>query len=186
MRVIAGTARGRRLTAPRGSRTRPTSDRVREAVFSSLHPRIPDAAILDLFAGSGAMAIEALSRGAGSAVLVEDDRAALAAIDGNLDRTGVGARATVVAASLPGAMARLVGPFDVVFLDPPYDLDRGVLADVLARLSPLLAPDAVIRLEQSGRAGDPPWPDSLLPGRRRRYGDTAIHEATVAGGDRGR
>jgi 16S rRNA (guanine966-N2)-methyltransferase len=186
MRVIAGTARGRRLTAPRGSRTRPTSDRVREAVFSSLQPRLPDAAILDLFAGSGAMAIEALSRGAASAVLVEDNRAALAAIDVNLDTAGVGPRATVVAASLPGAMARLVGPFDIVFLDPPYDLDRDVLTDVLARLSPLLAPDAVIRLEQSNRSGDPPWPDTLLPGRRRRYGDTAIHEATVAGGDRGR
>lgn len=186
MRVIAGTARGRRLTAPRGSRTRPTSDRVREAVFSSLQPRIADATVLDLFAGSGAMGIEALSRGAASAVLVEDNRAALAAIDANLDAAGVAPRATVVAASLPGAMARLVGPFDVVFLDPPYDLDRDVLADVLSRLGPLVAPDAAIRLEQSNRAGAPPWPDTLLPGRHRRYGDTAIHEATLAGDDRGR
>jgi 16S rRNA (guanine966-N2)-methyltransferase len=186
MRVIAGTARGRRLTAPRGSRTRPTSDRVREAVFSSLQPRLPDAKVLDLFAGSGAMAIEALSRGAASAVLVEDSRPALTAIDANLDTTGLAPRATVVAASLPGAMTRLVGPFDVAFLDPPYDLDRDVLADVLARLGPLLAPGAVVRLEQSNRAGTPPWPDTLLPGRNRRYGDTAIHEATVAGDDRGR
>jgi len=186
MRVISGTARGRRLVAPRGSRTRPTSDRVREAVFSSLQPRVPDAVVLDLFAGSGAMAIEALSRGAASAVLVEDDRAALVTIETNLDVAGVTPRSTVVAASLPGAMARLVGPFDIAFLDPPYDLDRDVLADVLTRLAPLLAVDAVVRLEQAARAGDPPWPETLLPGRSRRYGDTAIHEASVAGGDRGR
>lgn len=178
MRVIAGTAGGRRLVVPKGDRTRPTADRVREAVFSSLQPRLPGARVLDLFAGSGAMAIEALSRGADHAVLVERARPALAAIRANLDTAGVADRAEVVAADLPGALDRVTGTFDVVLLDPPYALDREVLAAVLARVVDRCAPGATLRLEQASRAGDPPWPTGLLPGRARRYGDTTIHEAS--------
>jgi len=177
VRVIAGTAGGRRLVAPKGDRTRPTADRVREALFSSLQPRLPGARVLDLFAGSGALAVEALSRGAEHATLVERARPALAAIRTNLDVADVADRAEVVAADLPGALDRATGPFDVVFLDPPYGLDRHVLATVLERLRPLCAPDAAIRVEQATRAGAPPWPADLLPGRARRYGDTTIHEA---------
>lgn len=178
MRVIAGTAGGRRLVVPRGDRTRPTADRVREAVFSSLQPRLPGARVLNLFAGSGALAIEALSRGADHATLVERARPALDAIRRNLDAAGVADRAVVVSADLPGALDRVEGPFDVVFLDPPYGLDRDVLAVVLERLHAHCAPDAAIRLEQATRAGEPPWPEDLLPGRTRRYGDTSIHEAS--------
>lgn len=182
MRVIAGTAGGRRLVVPKGDRTRPTADRVRESLFSSLQPRLPGARVLDLFAGSGALAIEALSRGAAHATLVERARPALAAIRTNLDTAGVADRATIVAAELPGALARVEGPFDLVLLDPPYTLARHVLADVLDALPDLCAPDAAIRLEQATRAGAPPWPDTLLPGRARRYGDTTIHEASLESG----
>lgn len=180
MRVIAGSAGGRRLVTPKGDRTRPTADRVREALFSSLHPRLPGARVLDLFAGSGALAIEALSRGAAHATLVERARPALAAIRTNLDIAGVADRAEVVAADLPAALARVLGPYDVVLLDPPYDLDREVLAAVLAGVVELCAPDAAVRLEQAARAGAPPWPGTLRAGRTRRYGDTAIHEAEPA------
>ena len=132
MRVIAGTAGGRRLVAPKGDRTRPTADRVREALFSSLQPRLAGARVLDLFAGSGALAVEALSRGADHAVLVERARPALAAIDRNLAIADVADRAEVVAGELPGVLERVTGTFDVVLLDPPYALDRDVLARVLA------------------------------------------------------
>ena len=177
MRVIAGTAGGRRLVAPKGRATRPTADRVREAVFSSLQPMLPGARVLDLFAGSGALAIEALSRGAAAATLVESARRALAAIHTNLDTAGVADRATVVEAPLPGALSRCDGPVDLLLADPPYDLDRDVLAVVLDRAVALLAAGGEVRLEQATRAEAPPWPDALIPGRVRHYGDTAIHEA---------
>ena len=177
MRVIAGSAGGRRLVTPKGRATRPTADRVREALFSSLQPGLPGARVLDLFAGSGALAIEALSRGAVTATLVESARPALDAIRANLDTAGVADRATVVAATLPAALARCAGPFDLLLADPPYDLDREVLAAVLEGTVALLAPGARVRLEQDRRATTPPWPDALLPGRVRHYGDTSIHEA---------
>lgn len=184
MRVIAGTAGGRRLVAPKGRATRPTADRVREALFSSLQPHLPGARVLDLFAGSGALAVEALSRGAAAATLVETARPALVAIRHNLEVAEVADRATVVAAALPGALVRCEGPFDLVLADPPYALDRDVLAVVLERVVTRLAPDAAVRVEQATRAGAPPWPEALLPGRARHYGDTTIHEATLAGGAR--
>lgn len=180
MRVIAGTAGGRRLVVPHGDEVRPTPDRVREAVFSSLQPHLPGARVLDLFAGSGALAIEALSRGAAHAVLVERARPALAAIATNLQAAGVGDRATVVSGDLPGALAGVTGRFDVVLADPPYGLDRGTLGDVLARVVPLMSGAAQVRLEQATRAEPPPWPAGLLPGRVRRYGETTIHEAAPA------
>lgn len=183
MRVIAGSAGGRRLVTPRGDRTRPTADRVRESLFSSLAPRLPGARVLDLFAGSGALAVEALSRGAAHAVLVERARPALDAIRANLATADVADRATVVAADLPGALDRVAGPFDLVLADPPYALDRDVLAATLARLPVLLAGHATVRLEQATRADPPPWPEALLPGRTRRYGETTIHEAGPAGAD---
>ena len=181
MRVIAGTSGGRRLVAPKGRATRPTADRVREALFSSLQPRVRDARVLDLFAGSGALAIEALSRGAAAATLVESSRHALIAIRANLATADVAERATVVAATLPGALDRCEGPFDLVLVDPPYDLDREVLATVLDALVAVLAPGADVRLEQATRADPPAWPDALRPGRPRGYGDTTIHPARMEG-----
>src|SRR3954452_8003358 len=119
MRVIAGAFRGRTLQAPRGRRTRPTADRVREAVFSMLGP-VDGLRVLDLFAGSGALAIEALSRGAAEAILVERDPRALAAISRNVEATGAAA-AVRRRDALAWLRAYREAPFDLVFVDPPYD-----------------------------------------------------------------
>lgn len=139
MRIIAGEARGRRLAAPPGTRVRPTSDRVREAVFNSLYSLgdpIPGAAVLDLFAGSGALGLEALSRGAAGARFVEADAAARRALDANIDSLGFRDRAEVVAADALDWLGRDAEPADVAFADPPYAFDRwdDVLAVPLARI----------------------------------------------------
>ena len=121
MRVIAGVARGRQIKAPKGSEiTRPTADKVREAVFGSLQFQIPGSRVLDLFAGSGAMGIEALSRGAQSAVFVDCDRAAVALIRENLKFLDMEQSAQVLHMDFAAALSRLSGPFDYIFLDPPY------------------------------------------------------------------
>jgi 16S rRNA (guanine966-N2)-methyltransferase len=182
VRVIAGAAKGRRLAAPAGRATRPTSDRVREALFSALQARLPGARVADLYAGSGALGIEALSRGAASATFVERAGPARRALADNLRRTGLAGAATVVpgdvraalAAGLPGA------PFDLALLDPPYQVDPGELADVLARLVDHLRPGATAVVERGRRSPPVPWPRRLLPVRERRYGDTVLVEATLA------
>jgi 16S rRNA (guanine966-N2)-methyltransferase len=174
-RVIAGEAGGRRLAVPRGGRLRPTADRVKESLFSALGARLDGAGVLDLYAGTGALAIEALSRGASRAVLVERDRDALAAIDTNLERTGVGP-----ARVLRGDVGAVVGgpppaeaPFDVVLADPPYDLSDDAVAEVLGRLAAngWLAPGAVVAVERPVGAGLPPgWVSTWT----RCYGDTLV------------
>ncbi len=137
MRVVAGSARGRRLEAPEGESTRPTGDRVREAVFNSLHSlgAVEDATVLDLFAGSGALGIEALSRGAAHATFVDTDRRAIGAIEANLAATGLAERATVLRADADSVVARAVAEgrrWDLALLDPPYAFDGW--ADLLAVL----------------------------------------------------
>jgi len=139
MRVVGGTARGRRLVAPPGDGTRPTSDRVREAVFNSLWSRgaVEDASVVDLFAGSGALGIEALSRGAAHATFVDDDALARKAIGENLRATGLAERADVVADRAERFLQRRAGrPFDLAFCDPPYAYDgwEGLLAALPADL----------------------------------------------------
>ncbi|MEA2271097.1 MAG: rRNA (guanine966-N2)-methyltransferase [Solirubrobacteraceae bacterium] len=174
MRVVAGRFGGRRLAAPPGRATRPTSDRVREALFSILGP-LDGARVLDLYAGSGALAIEALSRGAQSAVLVERDRRAVAAIRANLDALGVAEpEARLVAAPARAALknARAAGDtYDLVFVDPPYrsapELGRE-LSDVLG---PLLAAGGRVVTESDRRA---PLELSVPLTLERRYGDTLI------------
>lgn len=125
VRVVAGSARGRRLVAPEGRHVRPTTDRVREAVFNALvsQDAVAEATVLDLFAGSGALGIEALSRGAAAATFVERDARARSVIAENLAATGLADRATVVADDAEHALERLAGadPFDLALLDPPYD-----------------------------------------------------------------
>lgn len=176
MRVIAGTARGRRLTAPTGRDTRPTGDRVKEALFSSLG-RLHGAVVLDLYAGSGALALEALSRGASRAVLVEQDPKALQAIAANLATTGLADRATVVRGdAVRFCTAPRGGPFDLVLLDPPYDEPQEAL---FARLEDLraaggLASDAYIAVERSVREPDPDPPAWLAREGARTYGDTML------------
>lgn len=175
MRVIAGHLGGRRLVAPRGLATRPTTDRVREALFSAL-ASVAGARVLDLYAGTGALGIEALSRGAASAVFVEDARPALAALRANLAALGLTGAARVLAEPVSRAVPRLAAPsavpFDLVFADPPYDDVDAALA-ALEALLPALAPDARIVLEHAARR--PPRPSAALATlRTRTYGDTAL------------
>ena len=181
MRVIAGSARGRPLKAPPGRGTRPTSDRVREAMFSSLADDVPGAAVLDLFAGTGALGIEALSRGAAMATFVERDPAVLAVLTDNVDRAGVADRATIVRADVASFVRRPASvPFTVVLCDPPYDEPLAVILDLVADLagSGGLAGDAVVVVERERR--DPALNDlrdvgSLLAiDRQRSYGDTVL------------
>lgn len=179
-RVIAGEAGGRRLTVPGGSRLRPTSDRVKESIFSALGSgRIEGARVLDLFAGTGALGIEALSRGAARALFVDRDGAAVGAIAANLEATGFSGRARVerrdVSALVAGPVAP-EGPFDLAFLDPPYDLGDGALASVLGRLleGSWVAPGATVVLERAAGSeltGLPPGWGSTW---ERCYGDTLV------------
>jgi 16S rRNA (guanine966-N2)-methyltransferase len=169
VRVVAGAFKGRRLEAPRGQRTRPTADRVREALFSMLGD-LAGARVLDLYAGSGALGIEALSRGAGSTLFVDRDPRAVAVIKRNLEAVGVDAeiRRQDAARFLAAASG---GPFDLVFVDPPYD-SPGRLGDSLSvRLPPLLSEDARIVTESHKRT---PLELDLPLVRERTYGDTRI------------
>ncbi|HZC72173.1 MAG TPA: 16S rRNA (guanine(966)-N(2))-methyltransferase RsmD [Jatrophihabitans sp.] len=175
MRIVAGLAKGRRLGAPTGDATRPTSDRAREALFSSLASLLDlaGARVLDLFAGTGAVGLEALSRGAAAAVLVESDRAAAEVLRRNADAVGLPG-ATVVRRTAAAYLADVPDePFDLVFADPPYDLDDGALAELLAALGSRgwLAGDAIVVVERSARGAAPVWPEAFVtPVREKRYG----------------
>jgi 16S rRNA (guanine966-N2)-methyltransferase len=174
MRVVAGRLGGRRLRAPRGRDTRPTSDRVREALFSMLGP-LDGARVLDLYAGSGALAIEALSRGAASATLVERDARAVAVIRANLEALALGSEeARIVDGSAAAALrdaSRRGDTYDLVLLDPPYR-DAATLGRELSQALPaVLAPNARVVAESDRRA---PLELGLPVVRERRYGDTLI------------
>jgi 16S rRNA (guanine966-N2)-methyltransferase len=173
VRVIAGSARGIILRAPRDSATRPVTDRVKETLFAILGERVADARVLDLYAGSGALGIEALSRGAGHATFVERGREALAAIRGNLQRAGLTADASVHGGDVTRYLASGPGeaPFDLAFLDPPY-AERAILAP-LERLVPLLSPEASVVVKHFWRTEVLP-PDGLARWRERRFGETAL------------
>jgi 16S rRNA (guanine966-N2)-methyltransferase len=182
-RIVAGTAGGRRLAVPpRG--TRPTSERVREALFSAVQAAIDlaGARVLDLYAGSGALGIEALSRGAAEATFVESDRSALAVLERNVVTVGLpGAelRRGTVRSVLAGAPGR---PYDLVLADPPYDLAGPELAAMLGALveGGWTRPDTVVVVERARRSGPPDWPEPLRPSKVRRYGDTELHWARHA------
>lgn len=179
MRVIAGELKGHTLVAPRGWKVRPTSDRVREAIFSALGERVVGAAVLDLYCGTGALAIEALSRGAASAVLVDrDTRPAL----GNVERLGLGERARLQRGDV-GRWLEAFAPspeapgFELVFVDAPYRLADRVAQDLNTHLPRLLASDGRAIVESG--AGRPLRIDSLERLRQRRYGaaDVSIYGA---------
>jgi 16S rRNA (guanine966-N2)-methyltransferase len=177
MRVIAGRLGGRRLSAPHGHGTRPTSDRVREALFSVLVD-VGDARVLDLYAGTGALGIEALSRGALHATFVENARPALAALRENLVALGLAAPGSavtrVVAQPVTRAAASLEGPFDLVFADPPYaDVGDVVGAVAALRARGALAPGARIVVEHASRDPAPPL-DGMTARPGRAYGDTMV------------
>jgi len=184
MRVVAGVAGGRRLFAPPGRRLRPTTDRVREAVFSSLTSldAVRDARVLDLFAGTGALGIEALSRGAASATFVDADHAAIRAIEQNLATTGLGGEAKVVHGDALRFVEAATGTFDLALVDPPYAFDEWprLLAALPARLAVLetgvhidiLAPWAAVRSRRHG--------DTVVT-LVRRQSDTAPEEGKAEG-----
>jgi 16S rRNA (guanine966-N2)-methyltransferase len=187
-RIVSGFAGSLTLQVPK-SGTRPTSDRVREAVFSGLDARdaVRGAHVLDLFAGSGALGLEAASRGAARVVLVEKSAAAAAVCRRNADavvraapkhaRPQVDVRATAV---LPYLTAAGAARFDLVFVDPPYDLPDGDLLAVLTALVPLLTEDALVCVERSTRDGAPSLPEGLVLDRTRAYGETAVHYVSPA------
>jgi len=177
MRVIAGELKGQRLVAPKGWKVRPTSDRVREAIFSALGDRVEGAQVLDLYCGTGALAIEALSRGAGGAVLVDrDTRSAL----GNVQRLALGDRVELVRADVGRWLAEVsstsfAGKFDLVFVDAPYKLADRVAQDLNTHLPQLLADGGRAVVESGARR--PLQIEALELLRRRRYGaaDVAIY-----------
>jgi 16S rRNA (guanine966-N2)-methyltransferase len=180
-RVVAGRARGIRLLAP-GPGTRPLADRVKQTLFAILEPELRGARVLDLYAGSGAAGIEALSRGASLAVFVERDAGAVRVIAMNLERTGLGAAGRIVRADVAGYLAGRAatdGPFDIVLLDPPYE-DREGLERALASLGEaarpgsVLAPRATVVAKHFWRDRPPARVGLLASGRERRFGETAL------------
>ena len=172
MRVVAGTHRGRLLVAPRGDATRPTSDRVREALFSVLGPSVQDARVLDLFAGSGALGIEALSRGAASAVFVDRAPRAIEAVRANLTALGIeGDVRRMEARSWLRAASARADAYDLVFLDPPYRRAGELGRELSEGLAAVLASGARVVTESDRR--DPLELDLPLADER-RYGDTVI------------
>lgn len=183
-RIIAGRAKGARFAAPRGDATRPTSDRVREALFSSLATwfgvadeapgaQLAGVSVLDLFAGSGALGLEAASRGAARVVGVDQRTAALIRDNARRLRLAVEAR--------PGRVERVLdevdGAFDLVLLDPPYDLPAAHLDALLARLAGAgrLSDDALVVVERSRRTPSPTWPAGFARTWSRDYGETTLH-----------
>ncbi|MGA2010589.1 MAG: 16S rRNA (guanine(966)-N(2))-methyltransferase RsmD [Solirubrobacteraceae bacterium] len=172
MRVIAGAYGGRELVAPKGRSTRPTSDRVREALFSILAD-VDGARVLDLFAGSGALAIEALSRGAGAATLVDSSPAAIDAIRRNLEALALEAEVVRGPAARYLELARRrARQYDLVFLDPPYRRASTLGRELTAALAPVLAPGARVVSESDRRS---PLALELAILDERHYGDTLIH-----------
>jgi len=173
MRIIAGLHRGRRLVTPRGRATRPTSDRARETLFALLGD-LHGIRFLDLFAGSGAVGIEALSRGAAHVHFVESAPPALAALRANLQAIDAAMTTTLVARPLPGAIERLAGPFDVAFLDPPYAAAT-LLTQTLGRLTAatVIGPEGVVVVEHDARHV-PLLPAGLIADATRRVGETAF------------
>ena len=176
MRIIAGEFKGRRLAAVKG-RIRPTSDKVREAVFSILGVAVVEARVLDLFAGTGALTLEALSRGAAAAVLVEEHPAALKVLQQNLETLGLHEKVGVLALPVAGALRKLAarkGRFNLVFLDPPYDTGLALKTLTALEALDLLGPAASVVAEHSHRESLPERLGSLRLSQARRYGDTQV------------
>ena len=184
-RIIGGSAGGRRLSTPRGQNTRPTSDRVREALFSAIEAWCGSLAglrFLDLYAGSGAVGLEARSRGAGVVTLVEQDRRTAALISDNVKALGF-SHCEVVNASVAATLLREpVAPYDTVFLDPPYPLPNAEVENALGALAAhgWLTPGALVVVERSSRGALPDWPKGLSAGRDRRYGETLLRYGHAA------
>jgi 16S rRNA (guanine966-N2)-methyltransferase len=176
MRVLAGTLKGRRLQTPRGSTTRPTADQVRIALMDTLMPRLPDARLLDLFAGAGGVGLEALSRGAAHVTFVERDARAVAALRTNVETLGVIAETRVERMDVRAALERVERDglrFDIVFLDPPYEDDATATLERLGALS-VVEPDGVVIAQHLTKRAPPDRIGRLTAFRTRRFGETTL------------
>ena len=195
-RANGGGARGRRLAVPPGRLTRPTSDRAREGLFATLtaiRGTLARVALLDLYAGSGAVGLEALSRGAGRVLFVEADARAARVIRENMGVVGLPGGSVVAdrvervlargPAAGPAGAAGVAGGYDVVFADPPYAASDGEVTAMLASLAGRgwLAPDAAVVVERATRSGPLPWPAGYIPDRARRYGEATFWYGLAAG-----
>lgn len=172
MRIISGVAGGRRLRAPKTSDTRPVTDRAREAVFSSIGGLVRDTHVADLYAGSGSFGLEALSRGASTAVFVESGRLALAALRENVEAIGLGG--VVVGQAVRDFLGRTDGRFDLVFVDPPWDLSTELLEQDLEMVDRVLEPGGVVVASRRHTDRPPTPPESWRVATDKRYGDTRI------------
>ncbi len=173
LRVIAGALKGRRLESPTWTGLRPTSDKLRETLFNVLAPRIEGARVLDGYAGTGAVGIEALSRGASHVTFIEQDRRAAALVTANLARCGIASGYAIIQSSVLQGVQRLRGgpPFDVILLDPPYDSD---IQDVLPHVGEIVKTDGVVVVEHARKSPPPPAPGRLARVRELKSGDSAL------------
>ena len=187
IRVIAGAAGGRRLAVPGGGSARPTSDRAREGLFGTVVSEIGSLAgknVLDLYAGSGAVGLEALSRGARDVLMVESDAQAVAVIRANIETVGLeGARVTRDRVERLLASQGRPDRYDLVFADPPYAMTTAAVTRVLTLLTDgWLAHDALVVVERATRSGPVHWPPGYLPGKSRRYGEATFWYGWNGGG----
>lgn len=189
MRIIAGAHKGSKLVTPGGTGTRPTSDRVKESLFSMLegYGVLQAANVLDLFAGSGGLGFEAMSRGAAQVVFVDSSLASARAIEANADKLGIGHSATVSSGDVLQFLGNLPDPnhpesrvFDLVFMDPPYPLGEDAVTQVLSRLRSHLDEESIVVVERSSRAPEPTMPDGLEVFRSKTFGETALHFVQLA------
>lgn len=176
MRIVAGTFKGMALAAPKGERTRPTAAKVRAALGNALAAYLDGAAVLDLYAGTGGLGLELVSRGARAATFVESDSTALKALRANVSaaRSRTSAQLTVLPIPVVTALPGLVGPFDIVIADPPYEHTSTELSGHLRLLVPLLSPGADVIVERATRAAEVMWPPGIKQVRVVGYGDTAL------------
>lgn len=180
MRIISGELRGRRLRTPTWPGLRPTSDRLRETLFAILGHGVAGATVLDGCAGTGAIGLEAISRGAASVTFVESDHRATALIRTNLERCGVASRARIIRGALPGALDRVEQPaaFDLLLLDPPYGFDDGTVSAILSALTRRTAPGGLLVIERPRRreplAMETEGNVALIHTRRVRAGESAL------------
>lgn len=181
MRIIGGTAGGRRLKSPDTTGTRPATDRVREAVFSSIGDWVVDAVVGDLYAGSGSFGLEALSRGAQSAVFVERGRKALDALKHNVKTVGLGG--TVISGTVSDYLDQANHRFHLVFLDPPWDAPTSQMEEDLAQLDRLLLPNAEVVVSRRHTDTVPTPPETWRVAAEKRYGDTRIIRYEKVGDD---
>jgi 16S rRNA (guanine966-N2)-methyltransferase len=175
MRIVAGEFRGRRLHSPKGSKIRPTSDRVREAIFNIIATELRDAQVLDLFAGTGALGLEALSRGAAQAIFVDQDADALRLIRVNIETCGIKDRTKVIQGSAQQAIRRLTAAgetFNLIFMDPPYG--KGLVEQTLPQLESVADSTTLLVVEHHVKDVIPAQSGEWLRTQERRYGDTSV------------